>query len=112
MGIFTNFRKDKPPKDPNSVKYKRWMADRLNEKHIRYVSERTGYNEKIIGKDGFISVSKNDLVVMASGKEVFRTPIDQMEAWEFMNLQGVSITGFDITEDRVRTVHAYYIYHR
>ncbi len=112
MGIFSNFRKDKPPKNTDSVKYKRWMANKLNEKHLRYVLERTGNQEKIIGRDGFISVVGDDLVIIADGKEKFRTSIDQMEAFEFLSLQGATIKGFDITEDRERTVLAYYIYHR
>jgi hypothetical protein len=113
MGLFTNFRKDKPPKDTESVQFKRWMADKLNEKHIRYVLERQeNYEERIIGRDGFISIVGNDLVVIADGTEKFRTSIDTMSAWEFLSLQGVTITGFDQIEERERTILAYYIYHR
>ena len=113
MGLFTNFRKDKPPKDTESVQFKRWMADKLNEKHIRYVLEREdNYEERIIGRDGFISVVGNDLVVIADGTEKFRTAIDTMSAWEFLSLQGVTITGFDQITERERTIMAYYIYHR
>ena len=112
MGLFTNFRKDKPPKDTESVQFKRWMANKLNEKHIRYVLERENNEERIIGRDGFISVVGNDLVVIADGTEKIRTAIDAMSAWEFMSLQGVTITGFDQIEQRERTILAYYIYHR
>ena len=108
MGLFTNFRREKPPKDTESVQ----MANKLNEKHIRYVLERENNEERIIGRDGFISVVENDLVVIADGTEKFRTPIDTMSAWEFMSLQGVTITGFDKLTERERTVLAYYIYHR
>jgi len=59
-----------------------------------------------------VQVSENDLVVIADGTEKFRTPIDTMSAWEFMSLQGVTITGFDKLTERERTVLAYYIYHR
>lgn len=112
MGLFTNFRKEKPPKDTDSVQFKRWMANKLNEKHIRYVLEREDNEERIIGRDGFISVVGNDLVVIADGTEKFRTPIDTMSAWEFMSLQGVTITGYDQLTGKERTVLAYYIYHR
>lgn len=112
MGIFSNFRKDKPPKNTDSVQFKRWMANKLNEKHLKYVLERIGNDERIIGREGFISVVGNDLVVIADGKEKFRTPIDEMTAWEFLSLQGVTIKGFDETEGRERTILAYYIYHR
>lgn len=112
MGFFYFLRKDKPPKNTNSVQYKRWMADKINEKHIKYLLERFGNDERVIGREGFISVVGDDLVVIADGKEKFRTPIDTMEAWEFLSLQGVTIKGFDETEGRERTVLAYYIYHR
>lgn len=113
MGLFTNFKKDKPPKNTDSVQFKRWMANKLNEKHIRYLLERGENNEeRIIGREGFMSVVGNDLVVIADGKEKFRTPIDSMSAWEFLSLQGATIKGFDLVEQRERTVLAYYIYHR
>jgi len=111
--MFTNFRKDKPPRNTDSVKFKRWMAGRLNEKHIRYVIEREENNEeRIIGRNGFISLVGGDLVVNADGKEVFRTPIDKMSAWEFLSLQGATITGFDPIQGKERCVLVYYIYHR
>ncbi|MBR6594781.1 MAG: hypothetical protein IKK83_06320 [Clostridia bacterium] len=112
MGFLDFFRGNKPPKDTKSVKFKRWMADKINEKHIRYLIERVGNQEKVIGREGFISVVGSDLVIIADGVEKFRTPIDTMEAWELMSLQGVNITGFDEVEERYRTVVAYYIYHR
>lgn len=112
MGLFTNFRKEKPPKNPDSYKYKLWMANKINEKHIRYLIERNDNDERIIGRDGFISIVGDQLVVMADGDEKFRTPIESMSAWEFMSLQGVTITGFDVLSGTERTVLAYYVYHR
>lgn len=112
MGLFTNFRKEKPPKNPDNYKYKLWMANKINEKHIRYLLEREGDDERVIGRDGFISIVGKDLVVMADGEEKFRTPIELMSAWEFMSLQGVTITGFDVITEKERTVLAYYVYYR
>ncbi len=113
MGLFTNFRKDKPPKNTDSVKFKRWMAEKLNEKHIRYVLERLPNNEElVVGQEGFISVVKGDLVIQASGKEQFRTKVDTMSAWEFMSLNGATISGFDQTQGKERTMLVYYTYHR
>lgn len=112
MGLFTNFRRERPPKNTNSYKYKLWMANKLNEKHIRYLIEREDTDERIIGRDGFISIVGDDLVIMADGEEKMRTPIRQMSAWEFMSLQGVTVTGFDEITGKERTVLAYYVYHR
>lgn len=112
MGLFTNFRKEKPPKNPNSYKFKLWMADKLNGKHIKYLIERDGNEERVIGRNGFISVVGNDLVISAEDGEKFRTPIENMSAWEFMSLQGVTVTGFDVLAGKERTVLAYYVYYR
>jgi hypothetical protein len=107
------FRKDKPPKDPNSPKFKRYMADRLHEKHIRYLLERDSKGEeKIIAREGFIHVSGDELAIICGEKVMFRTLVLNMEAWEFMSLEGATITGFDLDLNCTRTVMAYYKYYR
>jgi len=47
------------------------------------------------------------------GKEdtLFRAKIDTLNAWEFMSLNGVVLTAFDLEQERERTVLAYYSYH-
>lgn len=107
------FRKDKPPKDPNSPKFKRYMANRLHEKHIRYLLERDAKGEeKIIAREGFIHVSGDELAIICGEKVMFRTIVLNMEAWEFMSLEGATITGFDLDLNCNRTVMAYYKYYR
>ena len=39
MSLF-NFRKEKIPKDTNSVEFKRYMAKKIDGKKLRYVLER------------------------------------------------------------------------
>ncbi|MBE6649242.1 MAG: hypothetical protein E7614_06985 [Ruminococcaceae bacterium] len=107
------FRKDKPPKDPNSPKFKRFMAERLHEKHVRYVLERDEKGEdRIIAREGFIHVSNDELAIICGGVVVFRTVVLNMEAWEFMSLEGATISGFDLDKGKIRTVMAYYKYYR
>lgn len=112
MGLF-GYNKDKPPKNTDSVAFKRYMAEKLNGKHIRYALEREADNtEKIIGREGFLSVSGDEFLVIASGDVLFRAKIDSLSAWEFLSLQGVVLTAFDLIQGRERTVLAYYVYHR
>lgn len=112
MGLF-GFKKDKPPKDTDSVAFKRYMAEKLNGKHIRYVLEKEAdYTERIIGRDGFLSISGDEFLVVGSGDVLFRAKIDSLSAWEFLSLQGVTLTAFDLIQGRERTVLAYYVYHR
>ena len=106
-------KKDKPPMDTDSVEFKRYMANKLNGRLVRYVLEKGETNDKIIGKDGFLSVYGEDLSVICGEKTLFRCKIDELSAcWEFMSLEGVYLTGFDKTENRERTVMAYYKYYR
>lgn len=107
------YRKDKPPKDTKSIKFKRYMANKLHERHVRYLIERdSSGEEKIIAREGFIHVSGDELAVICGGVVMFRTIINEMEAWELMSLEGATITGFDPDRNAVRTVIAYYKYYR
>lgn len=110
MGLFKN---RKPPKDTNSVAFKRYMAKKLDGKHLKCVLEKEENNERVIGREGFICIKGDELLVVAFGKEdtLFRAKIDTLSAWEFMSLNGVVLTAYDLEKECERTVHAYYSYH-
>ncbi|NLN56247.1 MAG: hypothetical protein GX148_08130 [Clostridiales bacterium] len=110
MGIF---KKDKPPKDTNSVEFRRYMAKKLNERKIRYVLEKEETVNRVIGKDGFFSVFGGEISVICGEKTLFRSKVDTLSAcWEFLSLEGVTITGYDLTTGKERTILAYYKYYR
>ncbi len=111
MGLF-GFRKEKIPKDTNSVKFKLYMAKKIDGKLVRYVLEREENSDKIIGRDGFISLHNGELSVMCGGKTLFCAKAETLLAWEFLSLEGVTLTAFDLVEGRERTVMAYYKYYR
>ena len=92
-------RKDKPPKDTHSVEFKRYVAAKLNGRSIRYILERSAVT------DGILSVNCGE-------KTLFSAQVDTLEAWEFLSLEGVTLTGYDLTEGKERTVMAYYKYYR
>ncbi len=111
MGLFK--KKEKIPKDTSSVEFKRYMAAKLNGRHVRYVLERQDNCDKVVGKDGFISVYGEDLSVICGEKTLFRCPVDSLEScWEFLSLEGVVLSGIDKIEGREKTVMAYYTYYR
>ena len=111
--MFKFLRRDKPPKNTKSIEYKRWMANRIDGKLIRYVLERGSDGvEVVIGKGGFLSVVDGELSVICGEKTLFLAKVDTLSAWEFMSLEGVTLTGFDIIKGKERTVLAYYKYHR
>lgn len=104
----------KPPKDTNSVRFRRYMANKLDGYSLKYVAERENDVDTVIGKSGFICVKGDELMVVAFGVEdvLFRAKIDTLSAWEFMSLNGVVLTGFDLDRQKERTVIGYYTYYR
>lgn len=106
-------RKNKPPKNTDSIEFKRWIANKINGMKVRYVLERGEDGvEIIIGKSGFINFNRDELEVICGEKILFKAKVDTLNAWEFMSLEGVTLTGFDLIQSRERTVLAYYKYHR
>ncbi len=111
MGLFS--RKSKPPKNTDSVEFKRYMAQKISDKLIKCVLERRDDNSDcVIGKSGFFALKNGVLEIITEGKTVFCGDVDTLTIWEFMSLDGAVITGFDRTVERERTVMAYYKYYR
>lgn len=110
MGLFK--KRDKPPKDTDSVEFKRYMANKLNGKTVRYVLEKEESHNRIIGREGFISVHEGELSVICGEKTLFKAKVDTLSAWEFMSLEGVTLTAVDMISGREKSVMAYYKYYR
>ncbi|MDD4124787.1 MAG: hypothetical protein WC082_15520 [Victivallales bacterium] len=111
--MFIFKKKEKIPKDTNSVEFRRYMARKLDGRKVRYVLEKEGSNSRVIGKDGFLSVYGDEISVICGEKTLFRAKVDNLtDCWEFISLEGVTLTAFDLTTSRERTVMAYYTYYR
>ena len=107
-------KKDKAPKDTNSVEFRLYMCRKLDGRYVKYVfekDEKTGV-ETGVGKRGVISYYEGDLSVVCGEKTVFCCKAEDVKAWEFMSLEGATITGFDKIQNRERTILAYYTYFR
>ena len=102
----------KPPKDTSSLAYKKYMAEKLDGKSIQYALEKDGDDERIISKGGSINLRNGELIVNGSDKILFRIKISDLTAWEFMSLNGVVISGFDLEQNKERSITAYYSYYR
>lgn len=106
-------------KNTQSPKYRRKMAEKITGYPIQYVTEHTQsaepdvYDDVVIGKGGCISLKDDEVLVSSSTENVFRCKVDEMDAWELMSGNGVSITGPDIEHGgRVRTIIVHYVYYR
>lgn len=100
-------------KNINSKRYKRDLAEYLNGRSLKCVTERVDGIEEVIGKKGAIIKKDDELIVYSSQDVLLRTKIDNLYAWELMSLDGVVITATDIEHDgREREIIAFYSYWR
>ncbi|MBE6643454.1 MAG: hypothetical protein E7615_07365 [Ruminococcaceae bacterium] len=101
------------PRNENSLRFKQEMADRMNGKHIKYVTERENDSDIVIGHDGCIAVRNGELILLSDGVVKFRVNVADMTASELMSLEGVILSGPDLENGSIyRTVIAYYKYYR
>lgn len=111
MSIFSKLFNSK--KNPSSLAYKREMAQMISNKRIRYVGEKIGGVEEVIGKGGSISIRDDEILLFASADVLLRAKIADMDASELLSKDGVIITAPDLEHGgKVRTVVVYYVYYR
>ena len=113
QGFFGRFFRVKP--DENSVAFRRQMAEKVSDKHIKYVSERQEGIDTILGKNGSISLRGDELIVTAAEVTdvIFRGKIDDLKISGLMSLDGAIISGPDLSRGGIeRTIIAYYKYYR
>ena len=109
MGLKDLFRKKDAPKSP---KYRRAMAEKISGKHIKYVTENRNGVEEVIGRSGGLNVRNGEFIVFSSADVIFRTKVDELDAWELLSKDGVVLTGPDYENGGVvRTIIAHYTYY-
>ena len=100
-------------KNINSKRYKRDLAEYLNGRALKCVTERINGIEEVVGKSGAIIKKDDELIVYSSQDILLRTKINDLYAWELMSLDGVVITANDIEHGgEERTIIAFYSYWR
>ncbi len=105
--------KKKPPKDTNSPEFKLYMCKKLDGRGLKYILERDPENgDKVIGKGGILSLYEGKFSVVCEGKAIFVCNPEALHAWEFMSLDGATLTGYDEVQQKERTILAYYTYYR
>ena len=114
MGIFSRVIQHwTKSKNPDSKKYRWEMAELVCGQHIKYVTEKKGDVEEVVGRNGGLNIRGEDFIVYASSDVVFRCKVDELQIWELLSRDGVVLTGPDLEHGgTVRTVIAYYVYYR
>ena len=87
---------------------KKETLEMLDGKRISYVSERVNSVESVIGRQGGITLTDDEVIIMCDGSEVFRCQLKGAMIAELMSKNGVDIKGFDTVKHRQRHVTAYF----
>lgn len=107
------FKKIFKRSNTNSVAYRRERAAELHGQSIRYVTERCGEVDEIVGRGGCLSVRNGEFLLLTSGDILFRTRVEDLQASYLMSGDGVVLSGPNMAEDgRERTLIAYFVYYR
>lgn len=107
------FKKDKPPKNTDSAEFRLYMCKKLDGRGLKYILERGEDGvDTVIGKGGVLSLFNGEFSVVSGDRTLFVCKADELKAWEFMALDGATLTGFDKITGRERTILAYYTYYR
>ncbi len=77
-------------------------------KRISYAVERVSGEEINLGKQGGISVSGDEIVVMLNGHEAFRCDVKGALVCELMSGNGCDIKGFDRKSGNKRHIICFY----
>lgn len=103
----------RPPKDTNSPEFRLYMCEKLDGMSLKYILERDPEKgDRVIGKGGILTLYNGKFSVVCEGKAIFVCEPTQLLAWEFMSLDGATLTGFDEVQHKERTILAYYTYYR
>ena len=101
------------PKNPDSVRFRREMAERIAGQYIKYVTERINNVDEVIGRRGSLAIRDDEFLVFASADILFRCKIDELRASELLSKDGVVLIGPDLEHGgEERTIIAYYVYYR
>ena len=102
-------------KDPNSSRFRHDMAEKISGYPVKYVTEKHGDNDDVIGRRGSINIKRetDELIVSTPAETIMRCDFDEMQAWILMSGDGVVITAPDKEHGgEVRTVTVHYVYYR
>ncbi len=83
------FKFNKKPKLSESAQ----LVSARHGRTIQYITlrDRSSNNETVLAKDGIINVIENELVIHCDNTVILRAPLNDIKAYELMNLSGINI---------------------
>ena len=105
--MFGFLKKGRPSASPQK------QIQRLHGMAIKYVTERKGEVEEVVGKGGSLSIRNGELIVHSSGDIVMRAHTAELQVSELLSGDGVILTAPDYEHGgEMRSVIAHYVYYR
>ncbi len=99
-------------KTGKKLEQNRKIAKKLHDMPFKYISEKNENGEEVIlargGHLNLIDEKGEELAATVGVKTIFRLKVDEMDAWEFMSLDGCFITFFDLDLQKERSVTVSY----
>ena len=85
----STFKFNKKPKLSESAQ----LITARHGRTIQYITrrDRASNNETVLAKDGIINVIEDELVIHCDNNVILRAPINDIKAYELMNLSGINI---------------------
>ena len=110
MAYTSVFKRLFAPRNENSRRFKKEMAQKLDKRAIKYCAQREESGEEIIvGKNGMINLRDGELILLSGDRILFRGRIGEFTASELMSLEGVILEGPNLEEGGKRCkIVAYY----
>lgn len=106
MGLFSKSKRKYTP----LKEMRRFHAKKLKQAVLRHGSNSS--DETILGRNGGISVTDREIIILCDGHEVFRCPCERVIMAELMSLDGVDIRSYDENDRLASHCIAYYEYYK
>jgi len=111
--VLKKFNEYLAKRDTSSPRFRRYMAGKVNNRKLAYVTLRREAGDVVLGKDGYIHVTDDGRLRVICGMDaVFDGAVDETKIAEFLSLDGAVIEGDDAVSGEHRTVLAHYLYYR
>ena len=82
---------------------------RINEARIKYVTRREeNGTERVIGRNGAVSVTDERVVLLCEGKSVFCCDVNKVRCSELLSGDGAVLCGVDLDSGEEMTVTAHF----
>ncbi len=100
-------------RDSKEAKQAKAICTKLHDTHVMYACVKTEDGDNpIIGRDGHLNITDGNIFELTFGvQSAFRYRIEELSIWEFMSLDGATISGLELNSGEEKSFIVYYDKH-